>query len=276
MTGLSFADTHAHLQDPKILGRVDELVARARESGVTFILVCGYDLPSSEQALAIAERFDGVFAAVGIHPHDAKTFHPAALSELGSLARHPRCVAIGEVGLDFYRELSPRAVQRQALEAQLQLAVELGLPVSVHSRGAEAAIAPHLERYAAAANALRAQGRPLGVLHCFGGDARQAAQYVELGFLISVACTIGYPKNERKRELARTLPIESLVTETDAPYLPPQWARGKLNEPANVRAAVEGIAEARSDSLANVARSTRANAARVFAVAETSLATRKQ
>lgn len=275
MSRLALADTHCHLQDPKIAGRAEELVLRAREAGVRFILVCGYDMPSSVRALRLAEQFPEAYAAVGIHPHDAKTFSPAAAAELESLARHRKCVAIGEIGLDFYRELSPRSAQREALEAQLQLATELGLPVSVHSRGAEDAIAPHLERYAAAANTLRAQGRPVGVMHCFGGDARQALRYAELGFLVSIACTIGYPKNERAREVARRLPLDMLVAETDAPYLPPQWARGRLNEPANVRAAVEGIAEARQMPLEEVAAQTTANAARVFAPAELLLAARE-
>ncbi|MCS7294788.1 MAG: TatD family hydrolase [Chloroflexota bacterium] len=275
MTPPPLADTHCHLQDPKIAARAETLVARAREAGVTFILVCGYDLPSSEQALRLAERFPEVWAAVGIHPHDARTFGPGSVAELEGLARHEKCVAIGEIGLDFYRELSPRAVQREALEAQLQLATELGLPVSIHSRGAEDAIGAHLERYAVAANALRAQGRPLGVMHCFGGDVAQAERYAELGFLISIACTIGYPKNERARDVARRLPLDVLVAETDAPYLPPQWARGQLNEPANVRAAVEGIAEARGISFADAAARTTANAGRLFAPAETPLAARE-
>ncbi|GBD23074.1 D-aminoacyl-tRNA deacylase [bacterium HR29] len=275
MSRLALADTHCHLQDPKIAVRAEELVARAREAGVRFILVCGYDLPSSAQALHLADRFPEVYAAVGVHPHDAKTFGPSAAAELESLARHPKCVAIGEIGLDFYRELSPRSTQREALEAQLQLATELGLPVSVHSRGAEDAIAPHLERYAAAANALRAQGRPLGVMHCFGGNARQALRYADLGFFVSIACTIGYPKNERARELARTLPLSALVAETDAPYLPPQWARGQVNEPANVRAAVEGIAEARQVPFEVAAAETTANTARLFAPAETLLPARE-
>lgn len=276
MTQLMLADTHCHLQDPKIEGRAAELVARAREAGVSFILVCGYDLASSERAIGLADRFPEVYAAVGIHPHDAKGFAPGTAGELESLARHPKCVAIGEIGLDFYRDLSPRDVQRAALEAQLALAAELGLPVSLHSRAAEDAILPHLERFATAANALRAHGRPLGVMHCFGGTPEQALTYVELGFLISVACTAGYAKNERAREVARRTPFAALVAETDAPYLPPAWARGQLNEPANVRAAVEAIARARGTPFGEAARRTTENAFRTFIPVETPIAARER
>ncbi len=263
---LRLADTHCHLQDPKIASRADGAVEEAVAAGVGFILVCGYDEPSSVEAVRLAERHEPVYAAVGVHPHDARTFTPDTLRLLEELASHPKCVAIGEIGLDFYRNLSPRPVQERALEAQLELAATLGLPVSVHSRAAEREILAPLSRYAAAANALRAQGRPVGVMHCFGGTLEEARPYVEIGFVISVACPITYPKNERTRRLARHLPLEALVVETDAPYLPPQEQRGQVNTPANVRRAAEEIARVRGLPLAEVARATTDTATRVFAL----------
>jgi len=263
---LLLADTHCHLQDPKIAARADRAVAEAAEAGVRFLLVCGYDEASSVGAIRLAERHETVYAAVGVHPHDARSFTSDTLRLLEELAAHPKCVAIGEIGLDFYRNLSRRPEQERALEAQLELAATLGLPVSVHSRAAEREILAPLSRYAAAANALRAQERPVGVMHCFGGTLEEARPYVEIGFVISIACPITYPKNERTRRLARPLPLEALVVETDAPYLPPQEQRGQVNTPANVRRAAEEIARVRGVSFADVARVTTDTAMRVFAL----------
>ena len=263
---LLLADTHCHLQDPKIAARADRAVAEAAEAGVRFLLVCGYDEDSSVGAIRLAERHETVYAAVGVHPHDARSFTSDTLRLLEELAAHPKCVAIGEIGLDFYRNLSRRPEQERALEAQLELAATLGLPVSVHSRAAEREILAPLSRYAAAANALRAQERPVGVMHCFGGTLEEARPYVEIGFVISIACPITYPKNERTRRLARHLPLEALVVETDAPYLPPQEQRGQVNTPANVRRAAEEIARVRGVSFADVARVTTDTAMRVFAL----------
>jgi TatD DNase family protein len=170
-------------------------------------------------------------------------------------------VAIGEVGLDFYRDLSPRDVQLRALEAQLDLAVASGKPVSVHSRGAEDAIYEPLSRYAA-----RGEPSAPGVMHCFGGTLEQARRYVELGFLVSLSCAVTYPKNQEARRIAAQLPLISLAVETDAPYLPPQHRRGKRNEPAFVEAAATEIARARGIPAGEAAEATALNACRVFRI----------
>lgn len=250
-------DTHCHLQDPAF-DDLDAVVERARRAGVTRMLVCGYDGPSTEAAVAMASRYEEVLAAGGTHPHDAKDFGAADADRIVDLAASGAIAAIGEIGLDFYRELSPRNVQERVLETQLEIALAAAKPVSVHSRGAEEAIFAALERFA------RRSAVAPGVMHCFGGDLPQARRYIELGFLISIPCTVTYPNNERGRTLAREVPLESLVVETDSPYLPPQELRGRRNEPANVGSAVVTIASLRGLAPADVAAATTANACRVF------------
>jgi TatD DNase family protein len=255
-------DTHCHLQDPRFKGEAGEVVQRAVAAGVTRMLACAYDRDSVALTLELADRHDAVLAAVGIHPHDADQVDEATVDLLRFAALHPRCVAIGEIGLDHYRDLHPREVQLAALEKQLDLAVELGLPVSVHSRSAEEAIEAPLADYAS-----RTPLRPAGVMHCFAGSLDQARHFVDMGFLISIPCTITYPNAENTRELARELPLETLVVETDAPYLPPQTRRGKRNEPAFVIEVARAIAAAREVPVDSVVEATSENAARAFGLA---------
>jgi TatD DNase family protein len=233
---------------------------------VSGIALCGYDMPSNHVTLEMAATHAILSPTVGIHPHDAKDVTPAVLSELESLAALPEVVAVGEIGLDFYRDHSPHDVQRRALDAQLAIAARAGKPVCVHSRGAESEIHDQLAAYARSALALRSAGRPVGVMHCFGGTLEQAHEYVSLGFLVSIACSITYPKSAEARRIAANLPLAALVVETDSPYLPPQGLRGERNEPANVRAAVEAIAAARAISVDIAAEATTRNASRLFAV----------
>jgi TatD DNase family protein len=258
-------DTHCHLQDRQFKGESAQVVQRAAAAGVSRILACAYDGDSVALTLEMADRHDAVLAAVGIHPHDANQVNETMVDLLRFAASHPRCVAIGEIGLDYYRNLQPRAVQLAALEMQLDLAVELGLPVSVHSRSAEQAIETPLSQYVSR-SPLPAKGRPAGVMHCFAGSLEQARRFVDLGFLISIPCTITYPNAGNTRELARGLPLESLVVETDAPYLPPQTRRGRRNEPEFVIEAARAIAAEREVALESVIEATTANAARAFAI----------
>jgi TatD DNase family protein len=259
-------DTHAHLQDPAFADDLEPVLARAFEAGVTGIALCGYDMPSNHAALALAEQHPMLSPTVGIHPHDAKDMTPAMFAELESLAALPQVVGIGELGLDFYRDHSPHDVQRRVLDDQLGLAARLGKPVCVHSRGAEDEIYDHLSAYARKALSLRSAGRPVGVMHCFGGTLEQAERYVGLGFLVSIACTITYPKNDEARRIAAELPLDTIVVETDSPYLPPQPIRGQRNEPAHVLAAADAVAAARGLPLEVVARATTENACRLFAL----------
>ena len=263
-------DTHCHLQDPAF-DDVDAVIERAAQAGLIGMAVCGYDMPSSRRAIELASIHPGVVATVGIHPHDADATTDAQLDELRLLAKNEHVAGIGELGLDFYRDLSPRARQVEVLEAQLAIAVEAAQPVCVHSRGAEDFVGEQLRRYAAD-SPLGGKGRHPGVMHCFGGTFEQARGFVDAGFLVSVACTVTYPKNDEGRRIARELPLESLVVETDSPYLPPQERRGKRNEPGLVGAAVTAIAAVRGMDPDEVARRTTENALRLYGVAAPAIA----
>jgi TatD DNase family protein len=253
-------DTHAHLHDPWIGDDLPEVMSRAGEAGVERIVTIGCSLDDSRNAIAVAEQYDNVWATVGLHPHDAKDWNADLEAEFRQLAAHERVVAIGEIGLDFFRNLSPHEDQYDAFEAQLNLADELNLPVVIHSRDA------HEESYAVLFEWSKRQQRerPIGVIHCFSGDTHLARRYHKLGFLISFAGPITYPKNNALREAARTLPIEAIVIETDAPYLSPQPRRGKRNEPANIVHTAQQIAEVRGESLEVVARQTGVNTVGLF------------
>lgn len=258
-----FVDTHCHLQDTRFDGELEAVIAAARERGVLRMVVCGYDERSNADALEMAGAHDAVVPAVGFHPHEAKTVTGDMLDALRALAAREEVAAVGEIGLDFHYNLSPATDQHRVLEAQLEIALSLGKPVSVHSRAAEAELVEPLRRYATRA----AGGRPPGVLHCFGGTLEQALPYVDAGFLVSIACPVTYPRNGEARRLASGLPLEALVVETDSPYLPPQGRRGERNEPANVVAAAEAVARARGVSLEDVAAATTRNACRLFGIA---------
>jgi TatD DNase family protein len=257
-------DTHAHLQDPAF-DDMPAVLDRAQQAGVAGIAVCGYDAASNVQALELASRSPLLFPTVGFHPHEAKDITPAMLAELESLAALPEVVCVGEIGLDFFRDHSPQDAQRRILDAQLEIALRVGKPVSVHSRGAEDAALQPLAAYANAAGWSPGTS-PVGVMHCFGGTLQQAQRYVAVGFMVSLACTLTYPRNAETRSIAAGLPLEALVVETDSPYLPPQSLRGKRNEPANVLSAVHALAEARGISTDAAADATTQNATRLFGV----------
>lgn len=258
-------DTHCHLQDSRLLADFAGVLERAAEAGVSGMALCGYDAPSNTKVIELAERSPLLFPTVGFHPHEADEVTPAMLAEMETLAKMPQVVAVGEIGLDNYRHHSTIENQRRLIEAQLEIAVRVRKPVCVHSRQAEDEIHTQLAPYAAAA---RAAGMLVpGVMHCFGGTLEQAHRYVELGFLISIAAPITYPKNEETRRIARKLPASSLVIETDSPYLPPQSMRGKLNEPALVLHTARAVAAARGETLEATLESTTSNAERLFGVA---------
>lgn len=260
-------DTHTHLHEPEFAGDIDAVVGRARAAGVEALLTLGTDVASSKRAVALAERFDGVWAAVGVHPHEASSADEAALAELRSLARHPRVVAVGEIGLDFYRNLSPREDQIRVFRRQLEWAEEAGLPVAVHCRDAYETITPIIDAWATACGRALPDGRPLGVMHYFSGDVELARRFAGLGFVISVHTSVTYPSSRRLQQVARELPLEALVLETDAPYGAPQPFRGRRNEPAHVVEGARRVAELRAVPVEEVGRSTTATAARLLGLA---------
>jgi TatD DNase family protein len=243
-------DTHAHLD--ACAEPADELVARALEAGVGRIVSVGSGLDSCRETLAIAGRHDGVFAALGIHPHQAAEPDAARLDELRELLADDRAVAVGETGLDFYRDYAPHDRQRDLFERQLELAAELGKTVVVHTRAASTETAAALEPFTGTV-----------VLHCFSAPELLPVA-LERGYYLSFAGNVTYPKAEELREAARAVPGERLLAETDSPYLAPQPRRGRPNEPANVVHTVAELADARGEDATELAARLAANASAAF------------
>jgi TatD DNase family protein len=245
-------DSHCHLDSCKPPD--GELVARARQVGVTRIATVGMNGPTIERALEAAREHEGVFAIVGRHPHEAEGFDDAGLEEIRLAAAAPEAVAVGETGLDYYRDRAPRDDQRRAFEAQVDLARELGLPVVIHTRAAEDDTFAILRE--------RAEGITV-ILHCFSAPDR-VDECVERGYVCSFAGNVTYPKATELQEAARAVPAELLMVETDAPYLSPQPVRGEPNEPANVVETAHFVAELRGVSYEELDVAVTATAARVF------------
>jgi len=261
-TNLSIVDTHAHLDMARFGKDRAEVIDRALDSGVSTIVTVGIDLESSRKAIRLAESYSGVLAAVGFHPHEAAGVTEADIDDLARIADLPRVVAIGEAGLDFYRNRSPREAQLQVLEWQLGLAVELDLPVVIHCRQAENDMLPLLRNWTANH---RQPGRlSTGVIHCFSGDVDLARQYLDMGFHISFGAYIGYPSSRHLHSVIRSIPQDRLVVETDSPFLPPQSHRGKRNEPAYITLTVQLLADIRQVPPETLARETTQNAHQLF------------
>jgi len=250
-------DSHAHLDDPRFQGELDAVLVRAHGAGVAHILAVGADLEAWEKTIAIAQTREGVCAAIGCHPHDARRFTEAEAERLRMFACQPRVVAIGEIGLDYHYESSPRADQRRALIAQLEIARRLDLPVILHIREAMADMLAVLRDFA---------GRLRGVAHCFSGDAAAAEALVALGYAISFAGNLTFPKASALRQVAQSVPASHLLIETDCPYLAPQPVRGQRNEPAFVRYTACELASLRGVAVEELASHTTDNARKLFAV----------
>jgi TatD DNase family protein len=253
-------DSHSHLQLDEFDADREAVVERANTAGVEAVVVLGVDVTTSEQAIALAERLPEVIATAGCHPHDAASLDRDAWRRLAELARHPRVAAVGEIGLDFYRDLSPRDTQMDVFRRQLELATEVGLPVVVHSRDAD----PDVEATVTEWAGQQSSDGLLGVMHYFTGDPDLARRYVEMGFLISIHGSVTYPRSDRLRQVAASLPLESLVLETDAPYGAPQSRRGRRNEPAYLVETAEFVAELRGEPIERIAGVTGENARRLF------------
>ncbi|MCR4407461.1 MAG: TatD family hydrolase [Anaerolineae bacterium] len=261
---MALIDTHTHLDFPQFDHDREEVIARSLAAGVEIIVNVGADLASSRASVALAEQYPAIYAAVGVHPHDAKAVSERELGKLRELATHPKVVAIGEIGLDFYRDLSPREVQRQVFRQQLALAAEIGKPVIIHDREAHGEVGDILRGWIRDLPAHSPLARHPGTLHCFSGDLEMAKEMVELGFFIGVDGPLTYLNARRLPEIVRALPLECLLIETDAPYLPPHPYRGQRNEPAHVRLVAEAIAHVKTIPLDEVARTTTNNARVLF------------
>lgn len=258
-------DSHTHLQVSEFDADRDAVLTRARDAGMVGLLVLGMDVPSSEKAIALAEAQPDVLAAAGCHPHEAHNIPDASLETLADLAGHPSVVAVGEIGLDFYRSFSPHDTQVHVFRRQLETAAEVAKPVAIHCRSAHDALFPLIESWSRGLGCRLPDGRPLGIMHYFSGDAALALRYVELGFLISVHCSVTYPKAARLREVVRQVKLDALLVETDSPYGAPQSRRGQRNEPAYVAEAVAEISRLRGEPIDRVAETTTENALRLFA-----------
>lgn len=263
-------DTHTHLESQRYDADRDAVIARAREAGIERMVTCGSDLPTSRACLELADAHDGIYAAVGIHPHEAWTaasavadsgeivLFDAAFGELADMAAQGRTVALGEMGLDYYYDLTPRPVQRAVLARQLELAAEIGLPVILHNRQSDDDLRSILE---ASSPRLR------GVLHCFLADATLAAWALERGLYLGMGGPLTFRKVVHLEDIVRWMPRERLLLETDCPYLAPQPKRGRRNEPAYLRHVAERVAQIWNVSLEAVAEQTTANANRLFGLA---------
>lgn len=247
-------DAHAHLTDGRIADEVDDVVRRALEAGVTRIVTCGEDVPSSEAAVALAHRYAAVVAAVGIHPHRAHAASPSALARIMDLASDPRVVAIGEIGIDLSGRSAPLDHQRRAFLAQLQLARELGLPACVHVRDAGDEARSLADRVPGVR----------GWIHCYSEGPAQVGEWTRRGFLISFAGTVTYPKSDALRDAARAVPDDRFLIETDTPYLAPQARRGERNEPALIVHTYDEVARLRESTAARLAKRVVENAATLF------------
>lgn len=264
MTSVSapLVDTHCHLNMAVFEDDLEAVLQRAQEAGITKILVPGTDLETSRRAVALAGEHPGVYAAVGFHPHDAESWTANSRSDLKKLADQPKVIAIGEIGLDYYRNYSAPEVQRKVFQEQLDLARELGLPVVIHNREAIHDILPILKQWAGDLPETL-KGRS-GVLHAFSADPEAASKAIGLGFYIGVAGPITFRKAEALRGLVGVLPQDRILTETDAPYMTPDPHRGKRNEPGYVQYVAAAIANTRQVDIDMTREQTAVNARVLF------------
>jgi TatD DNase family protein len=263
---VTLTDTHCHLTLAEFDADRDMVVNRARAVGITRLVVVGIDAASGEQAIRLVEQYPELSAAVGMHPHEADRLDGAEKGRLKELAKHPRVVAIGEMGLDYYRTIAPPEAQVSAFRWQLELAQGAGLPIIVHSREASAETVAILREYLH-------DGRMRGVMHCFSGDERVLEQVLELGMYLSLGGPVTYPTARGAATTARSVPLDRLLLETDCPYLPPQPYRGKRNEPAYLVTIAQRIAEIRGITTAELAQATSDNASALFGLARATFTT---
>ena len=259
---MELIDSHAHIDFPPFAEDREAMLERARAAGVATLLAIGTG-PGPEKldsALPFAEQHDWIYATVGIHPHEAKVVTPKHLEELSKLAKHPKVIAWGEIGLDYFYDHSPRETQHKVFRDQMALAQQARLPIIIHCRDA----------WSDCLNMLEEHWRPTGlggILHCFTSTLEDARRGIEMGFLVSFAGNSTYPKTQNIRDVAKELPLEKILIETDSPYLAPQPWRGKRNEPAYVAEVARTLASVRNLSPDEVAAATSENFRRLFGLA---------
>ncbi|NIM94374.1 MAG: YchF/TatD family DNA exonuclease [Anaerolineales bacterium] len=258
----SLIDTHCHLTFNAFNKDRLEVIGRAKDVGVHKIVIPGTSLESSREAVILAEAHPELFAAVGIHPHNARHWDDTYKEALMSLADSPKVIAIGEIGLDYYRDRSPHDVQREVFQNQLDLAAELDLPVIVHNREATEDVMERIQSWATRLNGDRKSYA--GVLHAYSADLDTASKAVDAGFYIGVAGPITYHKADELRKTVANVPTSRMLVETDSPYLTPHPYRSKRNEPANVTLVAEQLSTVIGSNLQEIAQSTSHNAMKLF------------
>ena len=255
-----FIDTHTHLFFNNFDEDREEVIKNALAVGIKYMLVPGTDFETSKQAVELAEKYDSIYAAVGIHPHDSKDWDDTWIEELRELAKHEKVVAIGEIGLDYFYDFSPKEKQHQAFEKQIQLALELNLPIIVHNRDSNDDIMEFSRKYKD--TSLKGQ------YHCFAGTVENARELVEMGHYISFTGNITFKKAESVREVLSKVSVENILLETDSPFLTPVPHRGKRNEPKHIPLIAEVVAETHHLRIEDVARTTSWNAYNLFGIGE--------
>jgi TatD DNase family protein len=256
-------DSHAHL-DYEYDVSTEELLAKAKAAGVERVIAIAAAADSLDRVRELAEKYPQVWFSSGIHPHDSKDFTPEIFARVKELHKHPRCVAVGELGLDYHYDLSSHDVQHQALEAQLAFSAEIGKPVVVHTREADDDTIRFLSKHSADFRAKHGE-KPPGVIHCFTGGERLARECLALGYFISFSGILTFKTAEDLRAVCRDIvPLDRIMVETDSPFLAPIPHRGKKNQPAHTRVVAEMVAKLKGISLEEIAKITVANTERLF------------
>lgn len=251
-------DTHAHYDDERFDPDRQELLAALPEKGVCGVVNAASDMKTAEIGMALAEQYDYLYCAVGVHPHSADEFTSADLETLAAWSQHPKVVAIGEIGLDYHYDFSPRDTQQQAFEAQIRLANDLGMPVIVHDREAHADTMELLRRY-----------RPKGILHCYSGSAEMAKEILKLGMYIAFGGAVTFKNARRALEAAAAVPLGRLLVETDCPYMTPEPFRGRRCDSAHIAYTAERLAEIKGVCAQELLDATCENAKAVYQLNET-------
>lgn len=249
-------DTHVHLNAEQFEEDLLEVIERANETGVEQMVVVGFDRPTIQKAMELVEAYDFMYASVGWHPVDAIDMTDEDLAWIEELSSHPKVVALGEMGLDYYWDKSPKDIQQEVFRKQIQLAKKVKLPIIIHNREATADLVTILKEEGA--------HEVGGIMHCFSGSVEVAKECMEMNFYISLGGPVTFKNAKKPKEVAKEIPLDKLLIETDCPYLAPHPYRGKRNEPAYVKLVAEQIAELKGISLAEVAKKTTENAKKLF------------
>jgi TatD DNase family protein len=253
-----FVDTHAHLFFENYKDDIDVVLNRAKENDIDFVIVPATDLKTAKESIALAEKYEQVYSTVGIHPHDTKEWNDSLIAQIEEVVRHPKVIAIGEIGLDYYYDFSPKDQQIKAFKAQLDLAVKMQLPVVIHNRDSDEDMMDIIQSYCG--TGLKAQ------FHCFNGSIEDAFEYMKMNHFISFTGNITYKKSDSLRETLSKIDLSHLMLETDSPFMTPVPHRGKRNEPAYVKIVAQQVAEIHKLSLEEIGRITSLNTFRFFGI----------